>query len=140
MDATKLLKLSIITQWFCILVGIPFGLYEETFLPEVLQAYIQTEIEKELTTVEIIEFSLSIVVLFIFLYTSIAVYRLRQWARKPYAVVLVGSVFLYYVLGVVIATPIAAAFDYIATLSAGLSLGLLYYSQVSHKFEKTSNK
>ena len=87
---------------------------------------------------EIIEFSLAIVVLFIFLHTSIAVYRLRQWARKPYTVVLVAGVILYYVLGVVIATPIAAALDYMATLSAGLSLGLLYYSQVSNKFEKTS--
>jgi len=140
MDAVKALKLSIIIQWSFIFISTALAFYEEAFLPEQLRLFIQSEMEKEITTAETIQFSISVIVLLIMFYISIAVYQLREWSRKPYIYLAVVGVLFYFVVGPQILTPASAIFDYISTVAVGVSIGLLYYSQASQYFGKTSKK
>jgi len=140
MNAIKALKLTIITQWCFIIASVVVGLYEESYLPMELLSYVNGETEKEFTNFEIAIFSVSILMLFVLLYSSVAVYRLRSWARKPYTIILLTIVIAYLFVGVEVITPISASLDYFGTLATGVTLGLLYFSEARTIFESTSNK
>jgi len=137
MNATRALKVSIVMQWFFLVIGVSIGIYEESLLPEALQLFIQAETEKELATMEIAAFSVVIAFLFIDLFLSIAVYCLREWARKPYTyIVIVGALIYNVALGPSVISPVSGIFAYCSTLAIGISVALLYYSQVSEVFKK----
>jgi len=91
MNATKALKASIIVQWVVIPLSLVIGMYEESFLPETLKLFIESEAEKELSSTEIITFSISIIFLVAYIVTNIAIFLLRGWARKPYTILVFSS-------------------------------------------------
>ena len=140
MDTIKTLRLTIIMQWFFIIVGSTIGIYEEQYLPVELLNYINAEAEAEFTNFELAIFSISVLMILALLYTSVGVYRLRPWARKPYTIIIFSIVIAYLFIGVEIITPISASLDYFGTLTMGVTLGILYFSDSSSNFDTTSNK
>ena len=140
MDSTKALKITIIAQWFFIFSSAVVSMYEESFLPVALQEYLNAEVEQDLTSLESIGFSISFLLVMLALFTSVAIYRLRPWARTPYTIIMLIIVFSYLFIGPNIVPPISAGLEYFADLAIGFTLSLLYYSQVSSAFEKTYNK
>jgi hypothetical protein len=136
MDAVKALKTAIVAQWLLIVTSASISIFEEQYLPNVLKQYVDAEFERSLSTFEIGLYAISILILFVMLHTSIAIYRLKPWAKKPYTFIVIIGAMIYLFIGPQIMTPVGSMLDYISTLSIGFTLGLLYFSKVSTKFER----
>jgi len=132
--STRALKISIIVQWFLIVVGVIVGLYEERYLPEILRTYINAEDSKDLSSGEIVAMGSGVIFLLGLIISSIGLYRLKQWARTVYVACSVLGTALFLFMGASVTPPIQGTFEYLANATEGFTIALLYFSTARINF------
>ena len=135
---SRALRISIIAQWFLIVVGVIVGLYEERYLPEILRTYVNADDSKALSSVEIVAMSSGAFLLLGFIISSIGLYRLKQWARTVYVACAVLGTALFLFMGPSVTPPIQGTIEYLANATEGFTIALLYFSTARNNFASSN--
>ncbi len=137
MDSVKVLKAVIVAQWVFLILSVVVGIYEEQYLPYPLQLHLYNEAQKDLSLFESVVLAISVIFVFILLFSSVGLYRMRAWSRKPYVITLFLGAVIYPFTDLIVYPPISSAIDYIATLLMGMTVGLIYFSEARNEFKET---
>ncbi len=134
-NPTRALRISVIVQWFLIVVGVIVGLYEERFLPEILRTYINADDSKALSSGEIVVMGSAFFLLLGLIISSIGLYRLKPWSRNAYVACAVLATATFLFMGPSVTPPIQGTIEYLATATEGFTIALLYFSSARKNFQ-----
>ena len=132
--ATKVLRGLVIAEWVLILAAIAFGML--TTLPPELQAYLDADTERPLSTLESVVLPAGVLLVVGALVASVGVYFLRAWARPLYLGCAVLGLSLMPLLGPTIYGAVDGAVSDLASAVQGAILALLYFSEASGHFNR----
>ncbi len=135
MSIIKILKVTIILQWLFIILSVISGFIEESYLPKLLLKWVEEDDLNIENNFILLPMLLLLILFFLYIISSIGVFRLKQWAKKPYTLsnIMLGVIIISFGSGVY--TPLAVAFDYYSTLSIGFTMALIYYTPAKNEFK-----
>ena len=135
MNQDKAIKILAVTNIVLLPIVVVLGLYLERFLPALLVEFLEQEMERENSTIELVVSLLAIPVLIVHLAALFGVLFHKQWSR---AALLYTSVIFYLLipsLGPYVDHAFSAALDGFSSFLLGALLALLYFGRST--FTKT---
>ncbi|MBA4150166.1 MAG: hypothetical protein H0X66_18820 [Verrucomicrobia bacterium] len=131
----SILRYLIVAEISLITSSVVADLVLEHTLPTEIQHYISRSAETPITSLEAVGLGLGILLLLLMLIAWVGLWRLWKPARLLYTLCWLFGVPLFLLLdSAVYYTPLGAALSEYAILSAGMILGLLYFSDLSSNF------
>jgi hypothetical protein len=135
-NVRKILRYLIVLEITVLVIGVAVAFAEKRFLPAQLQQYLADESESALTTVDWLFVAIGIPVVLLFITSWFALWRGWRTGRMLYTLVWAASL-PFLALGAPFVTgPFASVFETSSCLISGLLLGLLYFSDLRHDYER----
>lgn len=139
MPITTLFRIILIAFLISSIISIVAGMTLTDTLPMLLQEYlIQEENEEMFDNTAILIAAISILILFII--STIALWKFKNWARVIYIVITVALLPLYPAFGPVVMNPWEAMFGDIALILEGVLIAMMLFSPVNEEFKRKSQQ
>jgi len=135
MNLEKLIRSSLIIQWVLIALFIIITFIEAINLPPLLEEYVRLKENENQSSVEMIGTILMIISLLIYLISSIGVFNFKKWSRSLYLWSYILGIFAIPFWGITIMTPYSYVIGEVMTLFIGITLAILYFSEVKEHFK-----
>lgn len=131
----RLLRRLILAEVVCGLTSVVFDLALEDSLPAEIRRYIARSDQATLSAVQVIGYGLGSILLIGLMIGWIGLWRLWRPARRIYTICWLLGVPLYLLIEPVLYyTPLGAMFSEYSVLAAGMTLGVVYFSDLSLHF------
>lgn len=111
------------------------GVFGEPFLPEPLRAYVEAQSATALTPRELILLPLDLLILALAVATWVGLWRGWRRSRLLYTCVTAFTLPLLLFHPADVASGVSRALETTAAIVAGITLGLLYFSELRHRYE-----
>jgi hypothetical protein len=112
--------------------------FTTALLPIALQTYVNESLEQDLSSYQIIVFTLALVVALWALQNLIALYQFKSYAPKHLLyITIISPVFYFGILDAVVYTSIDAYLNDLLFMLAGATLALSFYSNIASEFSTT---
>lgn len=128
MDTTKLIKKLVIVELllFIAVTLLPFQL--TSYLPELLQNYVLVASSKELSTLDIVLYSLLSLVLAVYLVSIIGLLLTKSWAKNIYIAISVIGFILLPFMGPTVMHGVTATLHDTGNFITGVIMTLLIFT------------
>ena len=136
MPLKTLLRVAILAEILLAAVGLMAEIVLEPRLPEPLRNYLAAEGEKSWSTIHTVMLVLAVPMLIAAVVSWIGLWRLWRPARPIYLYLSIAGLLLTAFLGPSVASAVGSMFSDACTLTAGFILGLIYFSDLRHQFER----
>ena len=136
----KQFRLLVVAQFVLLVVTIVFSVVLEShFMPTEIQTFVDSQYSAHMSIFEVTFGIIAVVVSVWSIQNMYALYNFNKYARKNYTIILCISVFLSLVfpLKVVASLGFEHTFEYVHLLFEGVTLALLYSSNIATYFENT---
>jgi|SRR5688500_18716296 len=137
MPLQKILRISIITEIASALSGVVVDFAFASRLPEPLRDYVESESEAAWSTSDTLLVVSWLPILIGIVAGWIGLWRLWPPGRSIYLCSWLASVVVTAFCGPVVSLAPATVLLEVSTLAAGLTIGLIYFSELRHAFERT---
>ncbi len=128
MNAAAGLKTGIIVWWASIAIYLSLSFALESALPETLQSYLAMEYEREITAMELGVLIFGLFIIVIQLVSSVALFRQKIWAAKPFIITSVFGFILVGFIGPSVEHAVAATFSYFESACIGFIIAIILFS------------
>jgi hypothetical protein len=132
----KVVELAIVAEIAFAVLGAAVDFVFESRLPEPLRGYLSSERESAWSTSDTLLVGLAIPIAIGVIVGWIGLWRLWPPARPIYLCSWVGSLVAITFCGSVVSFALASALWEVSTLAAGVIIGLIYFSELKHAFER----
>jgi hypothetical protein len=124
----------IILEWLIVAVALVVLFSTENHLPPELRDYLEVQKNREVTTLDWIGFTVSIVYGATYIIVYVGLYRFKGWAKTLLLPMHLVGLLVVPLHGASVATGWVAALSYSGSLVAGGILFLVYLSPVAQMF------
>ncbi|BCS96215.1 hypothetical protein DSLASN_18530 [Desulfoluna limicola] len=128
MSLKKILRMAIIFDWFTTILYVVVSEILESSLPSQLQDYLKWEANKELTITENLIFIPVILLLVVYLISSIGLFLYKPWAKQIYIVVAFLLVALVPFAGPTVDHALTSTIGEINNINFGFIFTLLIFT------------
>lgn len=136
MEIKRILRMSIFLQWIFFIMSIVARFIEKKFLSPTLINCLEEIVNKQITIFYKIIMVVGFVMFIIYFISSIGVFFYKKWSRILYLWSnIIGFVIYVFISRIKLTTKFAGIFDELSTLLIGLTLGLLYFSELKEIFK-----
>lgn len=130
----RTLRRLIMLEISLIIIGVLIGFAEETLLPSPLQQYQEEVNTSGWSQHDWVFFTIGVPFLILLITSWIALWRGWSSGRRLYVAAWTAGLVANITGGPTITTPIAGTLDHAASLCAGVILGMLFFSDLRHKY------
>ena len=130
MSLKKILRIAIVVEWASVLFSVLASGILESHLPPQLQDYLLWEAEQEITTLEYWLLIPVIIIILMYLISSIGLFLYKPWAKRAYIITgIVGFVILPFT-GPIVDHALAYTIADLRSVAFGFILALLLFTNV----------
>lgn len=136
MNAVRILRTLIVCELLMFIITLVVDSMTLHQLPKAIQEYNQQLDSAPLTTVQSFFAVVAILMLISIVISWVGLWRLWRPARSIYTITLIIGILSSPFFDQTIMSPVAGSLDEIASICTGLILGLLFFSDARHHFDK----
>jgi hypothetical protein len=130
----RVLRVLIAAEVSLVVVGGVAGINLRDSLPEMLQQYLALEYDSTWTALRSTKLAFYLVAFGLLVAGWIGLWKLKPWARCAYTTAWVLSVLIESMIGPSVMHAIAYTLSDLATLTAGMTLALIWFSPLAMHF------
>lgn len=128
MDTTQLIKKLVIIEVLLFVAVIISSLYLGDYLPELLQNYVLVSSSSELSTMQMVMYSLLAIVLVVYSISIIGLLLTKQWAKKAYIIISIVGFMLLPFMGPTVMHGVTATLHDSGNFMTGFVMTLLIFT------------
>ena len=130
------LKILIITEWFLVIAAVILSFSLENTLPPLLGEWLDSEEERDLTTIEMITLLTFIPEVIAWIIASIGLFFRKMWAVRLYIGTWILLLFTSLFSGPAVEPPLTSVIGDCATLLGGIIIGIILFTDAIPQRQK----
>jgi hypothetical protein len=139
MNLVRMLRILVAAEIGLVLANIASAFLLKDSLPEILQQYLMSEAARTSTAFDYLKSAIFLPAFVLLISGWIGLWKLKPWARFAYPLSWILSVLSVPMFGPAVMHGIEFMFDDLATLAAGMTLALIWFSPLALHFGRKPN-
>jgi len=136
MPTSGFLRTLIVAEIGLVIVSVVVSMVTESTLPEPLRAYLEAEVEADITTWDLVMLATGIPLLILLIVSSVGLFFFWRPARVLYSITMAAGLVMTPFFGPYVDSGWGTMFDQAAIVVSGAILALIYFSPLKVLYER----